>query len=97
MGLQKCSECKKKMKWSQIYKSFLLSYRFKCCHCGTEFRANFASRVLIGLLISLPLLVILVPYAKNQSFTIPFTVTVGLVYCLLISLIFPYLVKYEMK
>ena len=98
MGLQKCGECKKKMKWSQIYKSLFLGYRpIKCSHCGTEFRTNFASRVLISLLISLPLLFILVPYAKNQSFTIPFTVTVGLVYGLLISLIFPYLVKYEPK
>jgi CXXC-20-CXXC protein len=97
MGLQKCGECKKKMKWSQIYKSLLLSYTIKCSHCGMEFRTNFLSRVLIGLLISLPILVILVPYAKKQSFTIPFTVTVGLVYSLLISLIFPYLVKYEPK
>ncbi|ALC91630.1 hypothetical protein AM500_18940 [Bacillus sp. FJAT-18017] len=97
MGLQRCGECKKKMKWSQIYKSLFLGYRIKCSHCGTEYRANFSSRILIGLLISVPIVVILGPYAKNQSFTIPFTVTVGLVYSLLISLIFPYLVKYERK
>ncbi|ALC91626.1 hypothetical protein AM500_18920 [Bacillus sp. FJAT-18017] len=102
MGLQKCGECKKKMKWSQIYKSLFLSYRpIKCSHCGTEYKVSVESRILISLLglliITLPIVFILLPYAKNQSFTIPYFVTVGLVYGLLISLIFPYLVKYEQK
>ncbi|MEH7251331.1 TIGR04104 family putative zinc finger protein [Neobacillus niacini] len=96
MGIQKCGECKKRLKWSQIFKSLNLSYRpISCNHCGTKYKITFASRILTGLLISIPIVGVLTPFAISQSFTIPFTITVALIYALLILLILPFLVKYE--
>ena len=95
MGLQKCRECKNKIKWSQIYKSLSLSYRpIVCSHCGTKHKITFASRILTGLIISIPLLVVLLPFAINQSLTISITIIVGFIYGLSILIILPYLVKY---
>ncbi|WP_084543982.1 TIGR04104 family putative zinc finger protein [Paenisporosarcina indica] len=96
MGIQKCCECKKRFKWSQILKSLILSYRpISCNHCGTKYKITYSSRYLPALLIFLPILVLLTPHAKNQSFTIPFFITVALIYSLLITMILPFLMKYD--
>jgi CXXC-20-CXXC protein len=94
IGMQKCGECKKRLKWNQIYNSLSLSYRpISCNHCGTKYKITLASRILTGLLIAIPIVGVLTPFAINQSFTIPFTITVALIYALHILLILP--LKYD--
>ena len=95
MGLQKCGECKKRFKWTQISKSLLLSYKpITCSYCGSEYKITFSSRTLSAILFAL--FVLIVPFARQHELSIPFVILVIFIYyVLLLSMILPFLVKYE--
>ena len=96
MGIQKCGECKKKFKWSQIFKSFLFSYRpIICSHCGTEHKITGTSRTLAALSISIYL--IIVPFARERELSIFFVILGMLLYFALLTVILPYFMRYRIR
>ncbi|WP_420489091.1 TIGR04104 family putative zinc finger protein [Neobacillus vireti] len=97
MRLQKCGQCNKRFKWAQISKSLLFSYKpITCSHCGADYKITFSSRTISAILFTL--IVLIVPFAREQELSIPFVILVIFIYyVLLLSMILPYIVKYEIQ
>jgi len=96
MGLQKCTKCSNRFTWSTIYKSLLLGYKpIKCSDCNTELRITFFSRIIASILTVLPIYLIGVYLANTIYFSIPAIFFVIILSGILISFIFPFLMKYR--
>ncbi|MGE8082036.1 TIGR04104 family putative zinc finger protein [Peribacillus loiseleuriae] len=96
MNLQKCDKCNTQFKWSKIYKSSFLAYRLQCSQCGTKHKITFLSRIIISLLIGLPLWIFgITTILDGLSVSNFYIFSVVIIYPVLISLSFPFLMKYR--
>lgn len=96
MSIQKCNNCKKTFSWREIYKSLMIAYRpITCSECKTKHEIAFASRILISFVIVLPLVIFLFLIPDQRLFSTFTIVAFYIMYFILTSSIFPFLVKYR--
>ncbi|MGE7768585.1 TIGR04104 family putative zinc finger protein [Peribacillus sp. NPDC096540] len=96
MNLQKCDKCNTQFKWGKISKSLFLAYRpIQCNQCGMKHRITFFSRIIISLLIVPPIWIFSFIISNQLSLSTSYTVSIMIIYSVLISLFFPFLVKYS--
>ncbi|KOO51528.1 TIGR04104 family putative zinc finger protein [Viridibacillus arvi] len=96
MWLQNCEKCKFQFNWSKIFKSIWAAYRpIQCSQCGTKHRITFTSRTLISLLTIPPMMIFGSSLLNKWSLSISYTVLIMIIYGVLLSVVFPYLVKYS--
>jgi CXXC-20-CXXC protein len=97
MGLQNCEKCKSQFNRSKIFKSlWVVAYRpIQCSRCGTKHMITFSSRILISLLTIPPMMLFGYFLLNKWSLSISFTVLIMIIFGVLLSMVFPYLVKYS--
>ncbi|MFJ5564335.1 TIGR04104 family putative zinc finger protein [Lysinibacillus xylanilyticus] len=96
MSLQKCDKCNTQFKWSKIIKSIFLAYRpIQCNQCGTEHGIIFFSRIILSLLSVLPLCLFGSIISTQLSLSISYTVSIMILYCVFLVLLFPFFAKYN--
>ncbi|TMU88349.1 hypothetical protein FGG79_02580 [Bacillus sp. BHET2] len=93
-SLQKCDKCTNQFSWSEIYKSFIWTYKpFECNNCGTEHRITIFGRVSFAFCT-------IVPSTTFMNFLSPFeniilTLVIGMIILLVGSLLVPFFVNYK--
>lgn len=96
MGVQKCEKCHSLFSWSKIFKSLWLGYRpVQCRQCGVKHRISFFSRILLSLLTVIPMFLFGSTLINKWSLSIPYIVSLMIIYGVLLSALFPYLAKYN--
>lgn len=93
--MQKCEKCNNQFSWSQIYKSLGLYRPIQCKQCNTPHRITFASRIILSLLVVAPVWVFGFMKPTQLSLSTSNTVSIMILYFILISLCFPLIVKYN--
>lgn len=96
MKLKKCEKCNAQFSWSKIYKSLMIAYQpIVCSQCNTSHTIAFSSRIKVSIVMVLPLSIFLF-LIPEQLYLSTFAIVSSLViYFALISLIFPFIVKYN--
>jgi CXXC-20-CXXC protein len=93
---QKCHECSKEFSWMEIEKSPVLAYKpIECRGCGTKHYIKLSSRKIISLLIVVPFMLFVIYFAPIFSLSITPAILIGVFITLIISCLFPFIVKNE--
>ncbi|MFD2042967.1 TIGR04104 family putative zinc finger protein [Ornithinibacillus salinisoli] len=92
--LQKCEKCNRRFSWSQIYKSFMWTYKpIKCDKCHTGHSITLSGRCTFVFLTIVPMLIFTNFLSPFENFIV--TLIIGLLVLTIGSLITPYCVKYR--
>ncbi len=90
--LKKCSNCNKKISFSEFYKQFLFKNRFKytCTECGTVYNANLISIILYTIIFIILYVYIII----KSKFLFSTNIVLLLIYILILQ---PFIFKYDKK
>lgn len=92
--MEKCKSCSHPFTWKELYKSFIFGYKpIECSNCGSVNIINIPSRLLLGFLTIMPMLVYGLYFSIYHSITY---LAVALIISFFISLSFPFIAKYKL-
>ncbi|MHA7136639.1 TIGR04104 family putative zinc finger protein [Rossellomorea arthrocnemi] len=92
--MQKCDHCNTPFSWSEIYKSFIWTYKpIECNNCGTEHRITILGRVSFVFCTIVPSLIFLNFLSPFDNFILTFVIGISIL--LGGSLLTPFFVKYK--
>ncbi|MGG1629561.1 TIGR04104 family putative zinc finger protein [Rossellomorea sp. NRS-1567] len=92
--LQKCDHCNTPFCWSEIYKSFVWTYKpIECNNCGTEHRITILGRLSFVLCTIVPAMIFMNFLSPFDNFILTFVILISIL--LGGSLLTPFFVKYK--
>lgn len=97
MNLPKCNGCHNQIQWSKVFKSYWSGYKpIQCQKCKTELKVTFSSRTSTAISQSISTALIIFIFLYYQL-NIYLGALVIILVSFLISLLFPFIIKYNNK
>lgn len=95
MSLPKCNECHSQIQWGKVIKSYWSGYKpIQCQNCKTEQKMSISSRIITSILqgiFTASIIFVFLHYQLNIYLGVMMIIFVSI----LISLFFPFIIKYN--